>query len=179
MKLIVGLGNPGKKYKHTRHNVGYLAVDRLISKIAASEYSYDKYDAEIYYFQSKNVILAKPLTFMNESGKSVKKIVDQFKVKAADLWVIHDDLDIALGEYKIQSGKGPKDHKGIISIEKTLGKKDFKRVRIGVENRSVENKISGESYVLKQFTQEELKIINKTVMGVSEEIIKKCIYLKD
>ncbi|MEJ2347711.1 MAG: aminoacyl-tRNA hydrolase, partial [Patescibacteria group bacterium] len=138
MKLLVGLGNPGEEHKNNRHNVGFMVVDELFLLIKpGSETKYfsmqKKFDTEI--FKSGEVILVKPQTFMNSSGKAVKKILDHFKIKTSDLWVIHDDLDIPLGDFKIQKGKGPKLHKGVMSIEKELNKSDFWRVRVGVENR--------------------------------------------
>jgi PTH1 family peptidyl-tRNA hydrolase len=116
-------------------------------------------------------VLVKPQTFMNQSGKAVKKLIDQYKIESSDLWVIHDDLDIALGDYKIQKGKGPKLHKGIESIEEKIGKTDFWRVRIGIENRSAENKISGETYVLQDFTEKEIEVIIPTIAKISKEIM--------
>jgi peptidyl-tRNA hydrolase, PTH1 family len=111
---------------------------------------------------------------MNESGKAVKKLVDFYKVEMDDLYVIHDDLDIKLGEYKIQKGVGPKVHGGVNSIERELGKEDFWRARVGVDNRDLENRIPGEEYVLQNFTREERNIlmesINQLVSNLEESI---------
>ncbi len=152
MKLIIGLGNPGKKYAKTRHNAGYILVDKLHSMVSSMT----------------DIVLLKPGTSMNKSGQAVKKLVDSHKTAMGDLYIIHDDLDIKLGEYKIQKGKGPKDHKGVNSIEDSLGETDFWRIRIGVENRESEKRISGEEYVLQEFDGEELEIIGK----VADEVIK-------
>ena len=147
MKLFIGLGNPGNKYKNTRHNVGWMVLDRLVSSFQfpiesqLPSFKFEKsFNAEVLKMQ--DVLLVKPQTFMNESGKAVKKLVDFYKVDMDDLYVIHDDLDIKLGEYKIQKGVGPKVHGGVNSIENELGKEDFWRVRIGIDNRDSENKIS-------------------------------------
>ncbi len=153
MKLVVGLGNPGKKYRNNRHNVGYMVIEKLLEKGF-----------------SKNLVVKKTGVFMNESGKYVKNLIDRFKLDTPNLWVIHDDLDIALGNYKIQKGKGPKDHKGILSIEEKLGTNDFWRVRVGVENRSPEKRISGESYVLQNFSEEELDILHSVINNIIEGI---------
>jgi len=148
MKLVVGLGNPGEEYKDTRHNVGFMVVDALGLR------------------PSDGIVLVKPETFMNRSGEAVKKLVNKYKVQSTNLYVIHDDLDIPLGKYKIQKGRGPKEHRGILSIEQSLGKKDFWRVRIGVENRSSD--MAGDEYVLDNFTAEERAIID----GVIQDVVK-------
>ena len=171
MKLIVGLGNPEDKHRNNRHNSGFMVIDELANMLLNEEWSSVKKFQSLIIKHERLFILAKPQTFMNQSGKTVKKLVDQYKIKSSDLWVIHDDLDIALGDYKIQKGKGPKLHKGIESIEEKLGKTDFSRVRIGVENRSAENKISGETYVLQDFTKEEIEAIIPTIAKISREII--------
>ena len=99
----------------------------------------------------------------------MKKLIAQYRLNSSDLWVIHDDLDIPVGSYKIQKGKGPKLHKGILSIEQELGTEDFWRVRVGVDNRKPEERISGEEYVLQDFSGGELA----TLKPVIEEICKK------
>jgi PTH1 family peptidyl-tRNA hydrolase len=152
MRLIVGLGNPGRKYQNTRHNTGFLVVDQLKSRI------------------SDGFKIFKSDEFMNESGSFVKKLVDRYKIDLNNLYVIHDDLDIRLGEYKIQFGKGPKDHNGILDIEQKLGTKDFWRVRVGVDNRPLDGRPMGEEYVLQNFTEEERKILDKVIKAVCHEI---------
>ena len=146
MKLVVGLGNPGIKYINNRHNVGHMVVDKILEKKIP-----------------QNTVLRKTGVLMNSSGIFVKKLVDQYQLKLPDLWVIHDDLDIALGAYKIQSGKGPKDHKGLLSVYNKLGTKGFWHVRVGVEDRKQDNNISGEEYVLQDFTKSEKDIIDKVL----------------
>lgn len=156
MKLIVGLGNPGGKYLYTRHNVGFTMLDRLQRAIAYSQewIRDEKSRSEICHIKERDVILLKPQTFMNDSGVAVSKFVNFYKIKIDDVCVIHDDLDIALGDYKFQKGKGPKDHKGIISIEQALGSKEFWRMRIGVENRT-DSEVEGQDYVLMNFSTKE------------------------
>jgi PTH1 family peptidyl-tRNA hydrolase len=171
MKLVVGLGNPGDKHRNNRHNSGFLVVDELARTMLDEEWSSVKKIQSLIIKHKGLFVLVKPQTFMNQSGKAVKKLIDQYKIESSDLWVIHDDLDIALGDYKIQKGKGPKLHKGIESIEEKLGKTDFWRVRIGIENRSTENKISGETYVLQDFTEKEIEVIIPTIVKISKEIM--------
>lgn len=172
MKLLVGLGNTGTKYKNTRHNVGFMVVDYMLSKLSDSPDNKfkkeSKFFSEVVY--SPNVIIAKPQTFMNDSGKAVSALSSFYKIDQTDIFVVHDDLDIKLGEYKIQKGKGPKVHNGILSIEKELRKTDFWRVRVGVDNREPENRMKGETYVLQKFTEEELKIIENVYKRIFIEL---------
>lgn len=168
MKLFVGLGNPEAKYFSNRHNVGYMAIDVLNGsfktkyKRKPSLYS-QKFLQSIVWDYSPFAILAKPMKYMNDSGVAVKKLVDAYKIDTEELYVIHDDLDIALGEYKIQMAKGPKVHNGIKSIEEELGTNKFGRIRIGIENRDPNNRPKGEDYVLEDFTADEKRIINWTI----------------
>jgi PTH1 family peptidyl-tRNA hydrolase len=147
MRLIVGLGNPGDSYTHTRHNAGCLFVDAISSKNP-----------------SKDIVLRKSDTFMNDSGTFVKKLVDQYKLNLSNLYIAHDDLDIKLGEYKIQFGKGPKDHNGLNDIEAKLGTNEFWHIRIGVDNRPLDGKPLGIEYVLENFSDEEKQILDKTII---------------
>jgi PTH1 family peptidyl-tRNA hydrolase len=155
MKLIVSIGNPGVAYANTRHNAGFLVVEALQnSKLP------------------KDVVLRKSDVFMNESGTFVKKLVNNYKLDLNSLYVIHDDLDIKLGEYKIQFGRGPKDHNGLKSIDEELGTDQYWHVRIGVDNRPLDNKPMGEEYVLQNFSDEEKEVINKTTKEVANNILK-------
>ena len=186
MKLIVGLGNPGEEYKNNRHNVGFMFVNYLFeqdqkSKIPSTpsaklrinplrtsknqnynpKFKSDKYLLSNVYHLSPNLVLAKPQTFMNQSGVAIGKLIKNYKLEIKNLVVVHDDLDIPLGKFHIQKGVGPKLHNGIESIEKTLGTKDFLRVRIGVDNRLPEKRIDGETYVLQNFINNETVVINQ------------------
>lgn len=152
MRLIIGLGNPGGEYKNTRHNAGFLVLDELQkSKLP------------------KGFVLKKSDEFMNESGRFVKKSVDKYKLDLSNLYIVHDDLDIPIGSYKIQFGRGPKDHNGIKSIDDSLGTDQYWHVRIGIDNRSSDNRTLGEEYVLQNFTEDEKKILD----GVIKEVCKK------
>ena len=166
MKLIVGLGNPGEKYKNNRHNVGFQFVD-YIAKLLHCYIVKNKQSNNVTIQQCNNVLLAKPLTFMNNSGPAVTKLIKNFKFQISNLIVVHDDLDIPLGKFKIQKATGPQLHNGIESVEKALRTKNFWRVRIGVDNRPFLNdperakRVEGETYVLQDFTQEEKQQINQ------------------
>jgi len=158
MKLIIGLGNYGKEYEFTRHNAGFMVVKRLLEKLKrrANFKTEKKFRADVV--RVGDIILAKPLTYMNESGRAVRALLDFYKIDTSDLVVIHDDLDIKLGEYKVQRGVGPKIHNGLSSVEKYLKTKDFLRVRIGVDSRKEGVKYgSGANYVLSRMTKDELE----------------------
>jgi PTH1 family peptidyl-tRNA hydrolase len=152
MYLLIGLGNPGEEYAKTRHNAGFMFVDYIAEKNNLT-FEYDKYfKAEIarMKIESEEIILAKPQTFMNRSGETVKQIVIRHSLTPDHVYVAHDDLDIKLGEYKISMGKGPKLHNGIRSIEEIWKTQDFWRIRLGIENRQGK-KIDGVNYVLQNF----------------------------
>jgi PTH1 family peptidyl-tRNA hydrolase len=171
MKLIVGIGNPGEKYKYTRHNVGFMVIDELARQMVNDKWSMSKKFNSLTVKHQSLIIFCKPQTFMNASGVAVKKLADFYKIKVPDIWIIHDDLDINIGEYKIQKGVGPKLHNGIDSIEKELGKSDFWRVRIGVDNRvnNDEERIKGEDYVLQNFTENERQVVTDLIKKVVTE----------
>ena len=165
MKLVVGLGNPGEAHANNRHNVGFVMVDRLAGEGAEWE---SKFEALI--LKAKDYLLVKPQMFMNRSGEVVAKIANFYKVTIDDLVVIHDDLDIRLGEYKIQKGVGPKVHNGLTSVEERLGTANFWRLRVGVDNRPAgQARVPGDEYVLSDFTAEEKEISD----GVIEKAVKE------
>jgi len=164
MRVIVGLGNPGVEYVGTRHNAGVDFVDKLASSqfIVHSDYGWRKhYDALIYKTPDLVLVKSKEI-FMNESGRLLQGLPE------GELYIAHDDLDLKLGEFKIQFGKGPKDHHGLESIEGTLGKKDFWRVRIGIDNRTTH--VDGETYVLQKFTSGEKAIVETTLDAIVKAI---------
>lgn len=145
MKLIVGLGNPGSKYESTRHNVGFIVLDHLLKDLEPVNKSNwtteNKLKSDIYIldYQAKSgvaekVILAKPLTYMNNSGMAVGLIARFYKIKPIDIWVVHDDLDLPLGFLKIRFGGGTAGHHGLDSILETLGTDKFWRFRMGIGN---------------------------------------------
>ena len=181
MKFIVGLGNPGEKFKNTRHNVGFMVVDAIAKKLVISNWKLGK-KLETEIIETKEFVLAKPQTFMNNSGSAVKKLITNYlprqragKLPMTDLYVIHDDLDIPLGQYKIQFGKGPKVHNGLRSIEQHLKTAGFWRVRVGIAgDHYQEIKASGQSmaenYVLKPFTAKEKIEIEKVIEKAAEEL---------
>lgn len=172
MKVIAGLGNPGEKYSRNRHNVGFMVMDRLQQLTDNGQWiKSNKFEAEIV--QTENYLLVKPQTFMNKSGLSIAKICHFYKVKYEDLYVIHDDLDITLGNYKIQFGKGPQIHNGLLSIEESLGTDQFWNVRVGVENRPVRGNrgVPGVVYSLQNFEGTEVSMITKVIQQIVNDLI--------
>lgn len=162
MKLIVGLGNPREKFQKNRHNVGHLFIDYLSDKQLPP-----------------GLMIKKTNSYMNESGVFVSRLVSENHLELSNLWIVHDDLDIRLGEYKLQLGKGPKLHKGILSIENELDGDTFWRIRIGVDNRGQGRRESGEEYILQDFTQEELKILNQVFFKITKDLTDKIINGQD
>ena len=181
MKVIVGLGNPGAKYQNNRHNVGFMVVEALNHKleilnpkqILNSKFEFSKrFNAEIV--QTKEYLLVKPQTYMNDSGVAVAKICRFYKIKYRDLYIVHDDLDIPIGNYKIQHGKGPQVHNGLLSVEEKLGTDQFWNVRVGVENREVRgNKgVPGLVYSLQDFVGEEKIIIEGMITKIVNDLVR-------
>jgi PTH1 family peptidyl-tRNA hydrolase len=161
MILLVGLGNPGKKYQNNRHNVGHMFVDFL-----TNHYSLD----------TSQFRLVKTDCFMNESGIFFKNTLHVTRFTLQSLIVVHDDLDIPFGKFHIQKGVGPQLHNGLKSIEENLRSKDFWRVRIGVDARLPNRWIDGESYVLQNFLTEEKIRLEKEIFPIILNQLK--IFLK-
>ena len=154
MKIIVGLGNPGKKYERTRHNAGFLVVDALARSLRF-DLSQEKYHALVGKARigHEEVLLAKPQTYMNESGRSVGSIMRYTSAAASDLIVVHDELDLPPGTVRVKSGGGHGGHNGLRSIIDHLGSPDFIRVRVGVGRPSPGRDAA--DHVLSPFSQEE------------------------
>jgi PTH1 family peptidyl-tRNA hydrolase len=133
MKLIVGLGNPGKKYSETRHNLGFKVINQLARRHPV-EREESRYDALIGHCRigSQKVLLMKPLTYMNLSGKAVQPMIRFYKIALEDLLVIYDDMDLPVADLRIRATGGSGGHKGVASIAQMLGSQDFARIRIGI-----------------------------------------------
>lgn len=168
MKLIVGLGNPGLKYAKTRHNLGFIFADYFAESKALVFGANTKHNADLV--QNSKLILAKPNDFMNNSGLIVRSLVNFYKIDLNDLFIIHDDLDLALGDFKIQKGTGPKNHNGLNSVTASLGSIDFWRIRIGANNRTPDNQISGEEYVLMPFTSPEFTLVQNLLPTIATQL---------
>lgn len=162
--LIVGLGNPGEKYKNTRHNIGFQIIDSFVSKLNLS-FKEDKKSASIEYItDDRNIFFIKPLEYMNLSGNAVLEFRRKKGIQESKILVIHDEIDFVFGKCKMKIGGGHAGHNGLRDIIDKIGTNDFHRLRVGVGKSEV---IEVAEYVLSRFTSEELKILN--------EIINLCI----
>lgn len=174
MLFLIGLGNPGKKYRRIRHNLGFLFLDFLAKKYKFLPFTFKKsLMAKVSEgrIRGKKVILVKPETFMNNSGKAVKKIVEKFNSKLENLLVIHDDLDFPLGKVKISKGKGSGGHQGVQSIIDQLKTKDFYRLRLGISPQGRPKNF--EKFVLENFEKKEEKILKLEMERGLSEIYSK------
>ncbi len=171
MKLIVGLGNPGEEYERTPHNMGFLVVDRIAGERGV-EIRNRLCRAQTARIQvgDELVLLAKPETYMNLSGLSVRELIAQYELKPeADLIVIQDELDFPLGTLRIHTRRSSAGHNGIESIIGALGTQDFLRIRIGVApERKIED---GQSYLLSPFRKADLAVVDQTI-DVAVEAVK-------
>lgn len=158
--LIAGLGNPGDKYKNNRHNIGFQIIDTYLTFFSQNKLI-DKFDSEYtsINFKENKLHIIKPKTFMNESGIAVNKCINFFKIPLENLIVIYDEMDLSPGNIKIKFGGGSDGHNGIKSIINCLGSEKFTRVRIGIGKPVNKEKIS--SYVLSNFTNDELNLFNE------------------
>lgn len=173
MYLIVGLGNPGKKYQSTRHNVGWFMIDHLAEKLDAVWKKKNGWSAQIAETQinDQKVILVKPQTFMNLSGDAVARARGFWrKVALENIWVIHDDADLELGDIRIKQGGGSAGHRGIDSIAQKLGDKNFNRVRIGI-GRPENDKMPLDKFVLSNFSDSEIQQLDQIGSKAIEQII--------
>jgi PTH1 family peptidyl-tRNA hydrolase len=175
MKIIVGLGNPGRKYERTRHNAGFLAVDE-IARDLRFDLTQEKYHACIGKGRigEEDALLAKPQTFMNESGRSVGAILRYTYAKPADLIVVHDELDLPLGAVRVKNGGGHGGHNGLRSIIEHIGTPDFIRVRVGV-GRPAPGRDAAD-YVLSPFSADErtaaVEAIERAAAAVREIVLE-------
>jgi len=171
MKIICGLGNPGREFKFTRHNFGFLVIDNFQKENSFPDFEIsEKFLAEISRKKIKGteILLLKPQTFMNNSGKAIKKIFLTFKIEPQDLCVVHDDLDLSFGEIKISFKRGSGGHKGVQSIIDEILTKNFWRIRLGI-GKPKDKKI--EEFVLGKLGKEErLKL--KEILKFTNELIK-------
>ena len=172
MKIIVGLGNPGKEYENTRHNAGWTVLDALHKDLGADEFKTEKkFKALISTgtFNGEKVILVKPLTFMNLSGEAVQAIANFYKVEPLDIFCIYDDLDTPFGSIRIRTKGGPGTHNGMKSMVQLLSE-NFPRLRVGIESRGLTSPQEHEttSFVLSKFNKAETPIFKKIVKKAVE-----------
>ena len=168
MKVVIGLGNPGKKYLKTRHNVGFMVVDRLLKEhhVKYAKKCYDSIISECF-IEGESVIFVKPQTYMNASGISTKKVMEKYNCGLEDIFVILDDINLPLGKIRIRQNGSSGGHKGLKSISDHLRTTDFSRLRIGVGNCFSENK---KEFVLSCFTKEENNTIESALEDASKAV---------
>ncbi len=172
MILIVGLGNPGKKFQKTRHNLGFRVIEEFVKENNFPAFKLSKEFNSLISkgtLDDKKILLVKPQTFMNLSGKAVKKLTYNLQLTTYNLWVIHDDIDFLLGKIRIVKNRGSAGHKGVQSIIKELGTKNFVRFRIGIQPKFGKPK-NPEDFVLQKFNKGEEKIV-KEVINKTIEVI--------
>lgn len=175
MLVIAGLGNIGENYNNTRHNLGFIAVNKIAEKYNFPEWKQkDKYLYSKQKIEKIEILLIKPTTFMNLSGEAILKLSILYKIKPDDIIVIHDDLDLELGKIKIKTGGGNAGHNGLKNIDEKIGK-NYHRIRIGIGKPQNPN-TDIISYVLGKFSKQELEIIDRQINILLEtfnEIITK------
>lgn len=175
MKLIVGLGNPGKKYEGTRHNVGFMVLDELAQIVDTKFVPNKKFESEMAELNigSEKVILAKPTTFMNLSGNAVSSIRSFYKIDITDIWVVCDDYDLPLGTLRTRSDFQTSTHKGVGSITSDLGSSDFKMIRLGIYQDS---KIGIDDFVLAKFEDRDQPILSQIIEKTADLTVE---FIKD
>jgi PTH1 family peptidyl-tRNA hydrolase len=173
---VVGLGNPGSKYEFTRHNIGFRTVDSLAQDIEVEFKKVKSYYSLISrgMINNQKVILIKPQTFMNLSGRAVSKVVSYYKIPLQDLLIVYDDLNLELGQVRIRKKGSAGGHKGIESIMQYLNSEEIPRLRIGIGNPSVNFNFNCMSYVLSNFNNDEKDKIEELIQ-LSTEAIKTVI----
>ena len=171
MKLIVGLGNPGLKYAFTRHNMGFLSIDSLIDILDIKKLDQEKFNGLFCktVFENENIIISKPLTFMNNSGEFVREISNFYKINNTDIIVVYDELAINFGRIKVTKTGSSAGHNGIKSIINNLKTENFIKVRVGIG--PVPEKIKQIDYVLMKYTNEEYFEVKKYTDIAAKSII--------
>jgi PTH1 family peptidyl-tRNA hydrolase len=170
LRLVVGLGNPGKTYSKTRHNAGFMVVDKISDDFSIA-LEKRKFDARfgIGAVNDVKIVLAKPMAYMNRSGPQIQKIAGYFRILCEDILVVHDDIDLVFGRLKIKEKGGDGGHKGVRSIIDAFGGGDFTRLRIGVGRPDAEKGAS--DYVLGKFSLEEKKVLSQIITAARDAVV--------
>ena len=170
LKLVVGLGNPGKAYTLTRHNIGFMTIDHMASTFHIG-LDKKKFSARFGRgaIEGCSVILAKPLAYMNRSGIPTSQLARYFRISCNDLIVIHDDIDLAFGRLKIKQKGGSGGHKGIQSLREAFGDDGFTRIRMGVGRPEPDRQAA--DHVLSEFNSDERRILDQVIVGAREAVM--------
>lgn len=169
MKLIIGLGNPGKEYEKTRHNTGFMVLDKVAEKLDVhiDQNKFNGLYVKLKY-KGEDVILLKPQTFMNLSGESVRKVMDFFKINVDDILVIYDDMDMPVGKLRLRQNGSAGGHNGIKNIILHTGSQQFCRIRVGIGRHPYMKVVD---YVLSRFTKEETPAITQGIEDASDAVL--------
>lgn len=161
MKLIVGLGNPGKEYNKTRHNIGFMCIDKIADHFNVS-FDSNKFNGLYtqFNYNGEKIILLKPQKYMNLSGEVIRDFVNFFKIDINDVLIICDDLDTEVGTYRLRYKGSSGGNNGLKNIELHLSTKDYKRIKVGISNNK---NLDTKDYVLGKFNKEELELINPII----------------
>ncbi|GAB1471063.1 aminoacyl-tRNA hydrolase [Chloroflexota bacterium] len=173
--LIIGLGNPGREYKETRHNIGFMLIDHLAERIGARGMKVQsKAIITSGLYEERKLILAKPQTYMNLSGQSVQGLLHFYKIPHANLLVAHDDLDIPYGAIRIRPTGGPGGQRGMANTIELLGTKDFPRLRLGIGRPP--GRMEAKNYVLQDFSKDEHKLMPEILTRASDAALEFVIH---
>ena len=167
MWLVVGLGNPGRKYAKTRHNAGFQALEELARRLGARLEEEELLARGTASLHDTPVVLMEPLTFMNRSGQAVRAVIREMELAPANLIIIHDDLDIEPGRLKIKMGGGAGGHKGVASVIESMDTPEFIRVKVGIGR---DPEMLPEDYVLKKFSKDELPLVEETILDAADAV---------
>ncbi len=170
MKLIVGLGNPGRSYQDTRHNVGFMIADKIAGDFGIS-FSKKKFDT-VYgrgLIEDNEILLVKPLAYMNRSGPPVQQLARYYRIQSKDMLVIHDDIDLAYGRLKIKEKGGHGGHNGIRSLIDAFGGGDFLRLRIGVGRSETGSDVTG--HVLGKFPAQQIQFLDRIIKNARNAVV--------
>lgn len=171
MKLFVGLGNPGEEYLFTRHNIGFMVIDRIVFTQELDERErFDGIYAK-FKFKGEDIIVFKPDTYMNLSGEAVRQIVDYFKIKLEDIIVIYDDMDLPVGTIRLRENGGAGGHNGMKNIIQHLGSENFKRLRIGIGKSTFDE---AADYVLGRIPEEEKPLYKQAIVEAANALFEWC-----
>ncbi len=168
MYLVAGLGNPGEKYSHTRHNLGFMVLDKLVSRVDTSFRHGPDHDAAVFKLAGQDVLAIKPMTFVNSSGKPISKLIREYNLSPENIVVAYDDIDLEFSKLRIKQGGKSGGHRGIESIIKEFGREDFIRIKIGLGRPP--GRQDPADYVLLPFTKKELPEIEVSLEQAADAI---------
>ncbi len=161
IKAVIGLGNPGKKYEKTRHNIGFMVADALASALRCKKNIKECCFSIIYNCKDHDLLIVKPQTYMNNSGVAVKNLIEDYRLKPEEVLVVYDDLDLPLGKIRLRKSGSSGGHRGIQSIIEHLKTQDFPRLKIGIGRPATKKEVV--NYVLSPFNKDEMLLVEKVI----------------